>query len=276
MIRPTPTRRLSVCVCARHNPRFADLGLHAPAIAASARKLARAAEALARIADERFAAIVSVEPAGFATLDRAALSREPAEIAIRVLARSLAVVGAGARIASAPLERIAQTLIDGAPACATLARCRIVTQDRDVLVVREQRALPRQTLAPGVEAVWDRRFMVATPVSAPQVEIAALGRSGFAEACIRDRRLEAVPRLAGMALPGGFRDGILSLLPQFGPPAPGTPLAIQFVHQNGATNDATRFPDRGWNRPSSAAILSRADFKQPRSARARWVKRTRV
>jgi tRNA(Ile)-lysidine synthase len=204
------------------------LGLAAPALAATAAKLRRAAAALDRIADDCFTASASVDPAGYVHLDAAALADAPDEIALRVLARAILLVGGQSRLADAALAR-ARTAIFRASSATTLGRCRISRRGAGIEVVRESRSLPRCELAPGAALVWDRRFAVTLGRHQPAVELGALGKRGFAAARRLDPALEAVPAAAGWALPGGFRAGSLALAPELaGDPAKAA-LAVTFL-----------------------------------------------
>lgn len=204
------------------------LGLAAPAIAAAAAKLRRAAAALDRIADEHFAASASVDPAGYVRLDAAALARAPEEIVLRVLARAILLVGGQSRLADAALARTAAAVM-GANSAATLGRCRISRRGAEIEVVRESRSLPRCELAPGAALVWDRRFVVTLGRRQPAVELGALGKRGFAAARRLEPALEAVPAAAGWALPGGFRDGALALAPELAGDPAKAGLAVTFL-----------------------------------------------
>lgn len=74
-------------------PALEAAGIATPRIAAAARHLARAREALESEADEFLAARARIAPGEKALLDGAALLRAPREIGLRVLRRSLMLVG---------------------------------------------------------------------------------------------------------------------------------------------------------------------------------------
>jgi tRNA(Ile)-lysidine synthase len=206
-----------------------DLGLSAAAIGASAAKLARASNALKDIAVARFASAVTIAPAGYVLIDADALTGDPRDIVMRVLARAIEVVSGGSRLADAALERVAAGLGSNNLAGATLGHCRLTRRGRHILVVREGRSLPRCRIEPGASLVWDDRFRVTLAAGERHVEIGALGPRGFAAVRRMDKHFSAVPASAGAALPGGFRGDGLVLAPRLGGEACDGALSVRFL-----------------------------------------------
>ena len=143
-------------------PALAAEGLDAGRLAATARSLGRARAALEDTLASFLLTAVSLRPEGYAVLDLSAFVRAPEEIALRGLARVLAVVGGGAyapRLES--LEHLLAQVRDGLPRAATLGGCRILPRGGKrpyILVARERRGLPLVPLAPGRTIRWDGRF----------------------------------------------------------------------------------------------------------------------
>jgi tRNA(Ile)-lysidine synthase len=198
---------------------LAALGLDASAVAGSARKLARAAGALAEIAAGHGRACVRLEPAGFALIDRAGFLVAPEEIRLRVLRDVLVRVGGGAAPRDGALERAVGELTAEEPAALALARCRVLAHGRrSWLVVRELRDQRPVRLRGGESVVWDGRFAVTLGAGLVEgaIDLRPLGEPAFGSLRRRAGHLAAVPQLAGAALPGGFDGEALVLAPVFG------------------------------------------------------------
>ncbi|NND50044.1 MAG: tRNA lysidine(34) synthetase TilS [Rhizobiales bacterium] len=208
---------------------LAGLDIAAPAIAASAAKLARAADALSHITDARFSALANVDAAGFATLDGEALAREPQEIALRVMARVIRLVGGRERLSDGALARTTASMTDGNATSLTMGGCCISRTSGKILVVRESRSLPRRSISPGVTTIWDDRFTVSLGVRETDVELAALGKRGFAAARRLNPLLQPIPPRAGWVLPGGFRAGGLALAPNLDIDGAESSLSVRFL-----------------------------------------------
>jgi tRNA(Ile)-lysidine synthase len=165
------------------------------------------ANAAARIAREHelatlLARTVSLHPAGFA-----ALAPQPivaaGELGERALDRVASVIGG----AIYPLRRERLTRLRQALAVPSRARtlggCRFVPWRGQVLALREEaRTAPPLSLAPGMSALWDRRFALTLPAQAPgPVTVGPLGLKGVA-ALGRDPQADnLLPRFIFPALP---------------------------------------------------------------------------
>ncbi len=166
-----------------------ELGLTNEKLALSASRLARARDALDRLTDERLDAIVNLHDGVFASLDRTAWEREPAEVRVRLLSRLLVAYGGDAKPAQlSQIEALETALANGKPMAQTLGGC-IVSQGHNTLrLYREpgHQKLPEVSLAPGEEALWDWRFRIrydvgdGVEVLPEQVSVRALGLPAYA------------------------------------------------------------------------------------------------
>ncbi|NNE21252.1 MAG: tRNA lysidine(34) synthetase TilS [Rhizobiales bacterium] len=141
------------------------LGLTAGAIALSARRLARAREALdlgARaLMDDAFVC----HQTGFGEIDLAAFMGAPEELRVRVLQRLVWQFGDHGLARMAALERVCDWIADGRGRARTVSGCRIVRRRHQLILGREAGRIGRAPVAlegpgEGLETVWDRRFRV--------------------------------------------------------------------------------------------------------------------
>ena len=160
-------------------------GMTEARLAATAGRLGEAREVLEGETAILLARAVSLFPAGFARLDRAALAAAPVDLSRRALERVLLCVGGGRY---APRRARLAPLLDalrgsGALAPRTLGGCIVRPAGDSVLVAREAAAI-RETapVVAGAETLWDGRFRVAF---APRGEgcgplrLCALGAAGW-------------------------------------------------------------------------------------------------
>lgn len=198
-------------------PALAAEGLDARRLAATARSMGRARDALESAAADLLARAATVAPEGYAYLDPAALARSPMEVALRALARTLMCVGGrGYPPRLERLERLHGALIAGELAKArTLWGCRIRLQGPELLVCREVAAASQRiTVVPGACVTWDGRFRVAIADRrlpsgkggrGGRVTLARLGREGWAEVAA------AEPRLRRTVIPPPVRPSLPAL-----------------------------------------------------------------
>jgi tRNA(Ile)-lysidine synthase len=145
------------------------------------------ANGLARIEREcnlaaLLARAVAPHPAGIAIIDPAPIAAA-GELGERALDRVGATLGGGAYpIRRDRLARLRQALGETTMRGRTLGGCRFVPWRGRVLALREvARAAPPLSLAPGMSALWDRRFAATLAPTAPgPVTIGALGATGAA------------------------------------------------------------------------------------------------
>lgn len=206
-------------------PALAALGLSSGKLALSARRLARAGDALDRAAGDLFACTVDVHGGIFAGIDRAKLTAAPGEIALRVVQRVLQAFGGEARPARlAQVESLWVSLAGGEASTVTLGGCVVMARPADIHVFREpgRAALPEISLVPGAQAVWDRRFHVSlsgrrdTLVEGglDHVIVRALGPAAYAT--LRDDMAAnlRIPARAAAQLPSFWSSGQLIAVPQ--------------------------------------------------------------
>jgi tRNA(Ile)-lysidine synthase len=206
---------------------LAALGLDSPALARSARRLARASAALDRTVETVLAAAVAHHDGAFATVDLDVLLAQPEEIALRLLERVLLAHGGqegppGLSQVEELLVGFARTGAEASCRTQTLGGCVIQADGavgrRRVVVARETRgALPVVQVAPGERRVWDLRFAVtAGQALAGPVEVRALGRTDWREHASKAGILPAtMPIHAAVALPSLWSDGMLIAVPGF-------------------------------------------------------------
>lgn len=208
-------------------PLLAGEGLHPAQLAATAVRLADAADALDAVVSELIAAAVAVDDLAVARLDAERLRAAPAVVRNRLVVRLLMAVGGGdypPRHARLAALGEAMAAAGGGRFKRTLAGCVVERRGGSFAVYREiGRDGPGSVaLAPGARIVWDSRFAVRAGGSAPAgLTVAALGEEGRRALGIgRDRG----PPGALAALPAVRRRGRIIALPSlgiFGKPAAG-------------------------------------------------------
>ena len=195
-------------------PSLAHEGLTVDRLAATASRLGRARLAVEAATADLLSGGATLDPAGYALLDPAALKTVPVEVALRALGHLLRAVGGSeypARLAR--LERLHREIAAGdLPGARTLGGCRIVPagaeNSRHLLIVREPAAVaPACAIRPGDRLVWDGRFEVTLrrrPRAARgQIRVGPLGLAGWRAARAASPMLaeSAVPVLALPTLP---------------------------------------------------------------------------
>jgi tRNA(Ile)-lysidine synthase len=213
-------------------PRLAGEGLDPRRLAATARSMGRAREALEAAVADLLARAATIAPEGYGYVDPAAFVEAPAEVGLRALARTLMCVGGrGYPPRLERLERLYAGLTAGALGQArTLWGCRIGLRGERLLVCREAAAArERVPVVPGTCVQWDGRFRVSFadgpgPASKgwrPQkgrrpgaVTLARLGREGWAQIAADEPELRrtSIPAPARPSLPALWdRRGVLAV-----------------------------------------------------------------
>ncbi len=154
-------------------PELATAGITAQGLSDAARRMARARIALEAAASGLLAESCSLDGAGYARIDGAALFSRAEEISLRALSRTLMCIGGGEYPPrQIKLERLHEKMkaahLDGIASWkgATLGRCRILGLACEggkthFLVCREHRALPAPIpVQPAMECDWDERFRI--------------------------------------------------------------------------------------------------------------------
>jgi tRNA(Ile)-lysidine synthase len=179
---------------------FAAEGLGSARLAATARRLAGARQALELALARLLARAAEPDPTGFVHLDAAMLTAAPRDLGLRGLAAVLTAVGG----ADYPprlerLERLYDDIAAGLATGRTLGGCRIIPRRGKLLVCREARAMAAPVaLVPGRRTGWDGRFCIALAADAPAD--LSLGPLGTVKVNHKARAIPAAPRNCVAAL----------------------------------------------------------------------------
>lgn len=183
-------------------------GLSSSEIAAAAAELGAARTRMEASVFRLLARAATLDPSGAAWLDPAVLCDAPSPVARRALGRLVATVsGAPYAAGQEKLERLLDMIQRGKLGGGrTLQGCRIAPRKHaprrpGLLVARElSAAAPALRLIPGETAIWDGRFLVDTPATAPTgLAVQALGN--LEEKPPANTFKAPVPALARPALP---------------------------------------------------------------------------
>jgi tRNA(Ile)-lysidine synthase len=141
---------------------------------------AEATRAARRAIDRRIAAFLArharLSPLGFITINAAPLLDLADDVLAHVLGRVIATVGGRTwPPAGAKLARLAAWLRGGDGSGSALGGVLLARKRRDVLFVREARAVAAPTVLPPDGMVWDERFRIAGVDLDDWLEIAAAG-----------------------------------------------------------------------------------------------------
>jgi tRNA(Ile)-lysidine synthase len=200
-------------------PLLAREGLEPARLAATARRLADAADALDAAAGDLIAARVAVDDFAVARLDAGPFRAAPAAVRARVAVRLLMAVGGGdypprfERLAALSEAMTGET---SGRFKRTLSGCVVEQRDGGFVFYRElgREGPSAVALKPGTAIVWDRRFQVSAGPSLPAgLAVAALGEAGR-RAIGAGRGLQ--PRAALAALPAIQRRGRTVAVPTLG------------------------------------------------------------
>jgi tRNA(Ile)-lysidine synthase len=194
---------------------LAPLGLDAPAILATTRRLSAAREALDVAAEQAARRIAAVE-AGDVTFDRDGFLALPAELRRRLLSHALGwVASSDYRPRHEALAEALRAIAEGRD--ATLHGCRLVLKQGRVRIARELQAV--KALRAGPAMLWDRRWRMLPPEGADLtgLEVAALGEAGL-KACPKWRET-GLPRVSLLAAPAVWNGADLAAAPLAGRPA---------------------------------------------------------
>ncbi len=161
-------------------PGLAAEGLTAARLAATARQLGRARQAIEQNTADLLVRCVVLDPAGFARLDTSRLAEVPEEVSLRLVTRVCRTVGGSIyppRLER--LERIHAELRGGLESRRTFAGCVLAPTRAGVLVCREPAAVAGPIeLRAGEPVLWDGRFTVGFTGEGP-AQVAALGHGGW-------------------------------------------------------------------------------------------------
>ena len=183
------------------------LGIDTESIALSARRLARASEALDLAARDLCRSAVTWHRTGYGELDLAAFAAAPEELRLRVLQMLVWQLGSHDMPKMAALERVVGWIAGGSGRARTLAGCRIVKRKRYLLLGREPGRIAQQPmrLEPdgGVfDSVWDQRFRLTVHGAQADDDLSVIPF-----AAINDRRSFGAKNRKDV-LPAFVRDGL--------------------------------------------------------------------
>ena len=152
-------------------PVLAGIGLTDDRIAQFARRAGDADDALTQWADERFDALVKVDPLGAARLSHAAFARLPKAVGVKLVGRLLDFAGAGQKPrALGALERLHRRLIEAPSLRGLTTLGALVVRRGDVIwFTREsgRQADSPTTVQPFGKLLWDRRFRIVNRSAVP-------------------------------------------------------------------------------------------------------------
>lgn len=208
---------------------LAAAGISRPVLARTASRLGRSREALALAAHEFLERNFRVTDLGQGALPSDAFLALPGEIALRVLARVLALIGGKEdppRMAK--VERLLDELRAGRRE-ASLGGCLVIAPAGMLHFYREPGRLTPAPVPcdPGGTCAWDGRFLITFAAGlTADYYVAPLGEKGWAlsRKAIREPKLSSrVDRIAAAATPALWLNGCLSYVPAFGLTAEGMP-----------------------------------------------------
>lgn len=184
-------------------PMLESEGLTPKRLCDTARRMARARQALDQAAAGLLARAATLHAEGYGYLDRAALCAAPEDVALRALARMLGCIGGTPyppRLERLERLHAALTGSTGLQSARTLLGCRIAPAHDQVLICREPRAAMDALSATG-DLLWDGRFRL-TVDGDPRFELRRLGRKGWAEI------VKASPEMRKTAIPAAVRPSL--------------------------------------------------------------------
>jgi tRNA(Ile)-lysidine synthase len=202
-------------------PELADIGLSAPALATSARRLGDAQAAL-QYAESCFVATLDLTYGNevFAVFDRERFSDGPAFLRQKLLTRLIARYGGASREPQlSEIEALASRLQRAGQCTATLGGATVSAGRRFVRVWREAGRLDQGEikLAPGESRVWDRRFLLQSALEGRGVTVKPLGAESFTKIVGLLSRSVRIPSRAAYALPSFWSGQELLAVPSLKP-----------------------------------------------------------
>lgn len=230
-------------------PLLAAEGVDPSGLAATARRLAGAAEAVDRAAGDLLASAVTVDALAVATLHPSPFFAAPGEVRTRALVRILLAIGGD--LYPPRYDRLAALLRDieahagGFRFKRTLAGTVVEARKGNFVIFREtgREGLPDIAIRSGFSGVWDHRFHVEALGRLPRgLRLAALGAEGRRAASIRK---DSAPYASLEALPAFWLRDRLFCVPSLGftvSGAAGCTLGVQPILA-ARLAEPPRFPD---------------------------------
>lgn len=186
-----------------------EVGIDAASLGLSARRAARARDALNAGVATAESRVLAVNDGAFARLSRAGFARLPEELRVRMLGRVLFAFGGQEEPPQlAQLETLVGELAGAGKGWrTTLGGCLISVVARAIVVHREsgRQPMPAVMVKPGETILWDRRFMVSLPARARH----GVRVEGLSVVAARDlaRRCAGMPSAAAGTLPVQWENG---------------------------------------------------------------------
>ena len=129
-------------------------GLTKAGILLSAKRLQRAKEALNFYTDSFFKTHVEIDERGFAKISKTAFEQVPLEIRLRILSKTLDIIGQSDTPLS--MEALENALMDFKPRF-TLAHCHIITYRNHIFIAKEHARQEGEKIIPAKKWIrWDR------------------------------------------------------------------------------------------------------------------------
>ncbi|MCR9220890.1 MAG: tRNA lysidine(34) synthetase TilS [Alphaproteobacteria bacterium] len=213
-------------------PTLEALGLDARALSRTARRMARARDALERATDDLLAGAAQWRREGYALIDAAALAAAPEEAALRALSRIICRTGGRLHPPRLDrLERLHAALVGsgGLGAGRTLAGVALRPRRDGRLLIHREPAAARERVPVAADLLWDGRFRLRFEAPDPAFEVRALGRDGWSQL----RRADPAAGAAGAALPGPVRLALPAVW-RTGPRSGETAVLVGAPHLQGA------------------------------------------
>jgi tRNA(Ile)-lysidine synthase len=189
---------------------LAERGLTVERLSTLAGRFGHARKLLESEAAFLMARAVSLDPAGFAWLDRGLIGAAPEAVALKAVAAVIATVsGAYYPPRLERLERLYGFIRQGLAAGRSLGGCLVLPRRGKILICREPAAMaPPVPLAPGTRARWDGRFELALDAgSTGGLSLGGLGGDALTILAASPRdAIAGVPPAARPSLPA-LRDG---------------------------------------------------------------------
>jgi len=180
------------------------LGLSSEKLSETAARARRARAALEATTSEFLKASLALHGTGFAELSADAWINAPAEIAIRALIRISLALGGRAKPPRLARSETAWDRLRQRPKRLTFGGCEFACGQDTIVITREFGRVDRleQTIGPGGELLWDRRFRISVPPHAKtSLIVRPLGAAGLKAVKDAGGVFEAIPRSACLSLP---------------------------------------------------------------------------
>jgi tRNA(Ile)-lysidine synthase len=201
---------------------LAAAGIGRPSLTMAASRIGRSRDALVKIADDFFADHFRVSPLGRGECGVEAFHAVPEDIALRVLARAVALVG-GEQEAPRLMrtERLLERLRAG-EVRATLGGCIVLAESGVLRFYREPGRLKPLPVpfTPGASSLWDSRFILTfASTGDSETAVRQLGADGWVlyKNAMKERGATVEPdRIAALATPALWKENRLISAPALG------------------------------------------------------------